>query len=262
MQVSAAGKVTAVGPGSTTITATTFNGKTARCAVRVLAEGEPRAVNVAHRGGKGYWPENTLEAFRNTASTGATAVELDARTTKDGVQVVHHDASFTAGGKKRVIKDLTLAQLQELKPSLCTLDEALAVIAGTDLELNLELKDTADPQGCVDAVRRHGLENRTVYISFEASLLAKVRKIEPSAKLGFIIRQTPSDLGKTVTSLGAEYLFQKDQYLTKANLIAWQNKGVKVGVWTVNDADAIAKWLDMGVDYLTSNYPKLTSEAM
>lgn len=262
VKVSAAGKVTAVGPGATTITATTFNGKTARCAVRVLAEGQPRAVNVAHRGGAGYWPENTLEAFQNTASTGAAAVELDARTTLDGVQVVHHDSFFKVNDEKVVIKDMTYDALRALKPSLCTLDEALAIIAGTNLELNLELKDTADPQKCVDAVHRCGLEGRTLYISFVAAQLSQVRKIEPSARIGFIINDTPADLGKTVAALGAESIFQWDKYLTKANLIAWQNKGLLVGVWTVDDAKSIAKWLDMGVDYLTSNYPKLTAKAL
>ena len=55
------------------------------------------------------------------------------------------------------------------------------------------------------------------------------------------------------------YVFQKADYLTRANLVKWQNQGLRVGVWTINDADAIRKWLDMGVDFLTSNYPKLTT---
>ena len=262
LEVSAEGVVTAVGTGVTRVTASTFNGKTASCVIRVRSAYEDCMVNVAHRGGSGYWPENTLEAFRNTESTGATAVELDARTTKDGVQVVHHDPYFKSGGRKQYIDKLTLSQLKQKKPSICTLDEALDVIAATGLELDLELKDTADPEACVASVRRHNLQGRTVYISFEQSLLKKVRRLEPSARLGYIIKETPSGLDEIVSGLDAFYIAQKSDYLTAANLLRWQNSGLLVGVWTVDDASEIRRWMDMGVDYLTSNYPRRVSEAL
>ena len=219
-------------------------------------------VNVAHRGGAAYWPENTLEAFRNTESTGATAVELDARTTKDGVQVVHHDEYFTSGGKKRYINKLTLSELKRLKPSLCTLDEALDVISATGLELDLELKKTADPEACVRIVRSHNMRDRTVYISFEQSLLKKVRSMEPSARLGYIITSTPSGLDSVISNLGLCYIAQKYDSLNRTNLLKWQNRGLLVGVWTVDGASSIRKWMDMGVDYLTSNYPRRVTEAL
>lgn len=265
ISVAADGTVTAVGLGTTTITATTFNGKSASCTITVRA---PRtginrnAVNVAHRGGAGYWPENTLEAFRNTPSTGAKAVELDARTTKDGVQVVHHDATFKVGDKKYTIKKLTLAQLKSLKPDLCTLDEALDVIAAGGLEVDLELKDTAKPSACVQAIKNHGLQDRTMYISFNSKLLKQVRQLDGSARIGYIINQTPSNLAKTLSDLKAGYVFQKQDYLTEDNLIAWQDAGLKVGVWTVNDESALRSWLTLGVDYITTNYPKLVTEIL
>ena len=265
VSVAADGTVKATGLGSTMITATTYNGKTAGFRVTVCAPGQAinrNVVNVAHRGGKGYWPENTLEAFRNAASTGATAVELDARSTKDGVQVIHHDATFTAGGKKYTIKKLTLAQIRALDPSICTLDEALDVLAGTGLEINLELKDTANARSCVEAVKAHGLQDRTMYISFNAKLLKQVRKLDGSTRLGYIINKTPSGLKKTLAGLKSIYVFQKAEYLTPENLFDWQDAGYKVGVWTVNDAAAIKQWLGLGVDYLTSDYPKLVNEAL
>ena len=264
VSVSTDGTVTPTGLGETVITAKTFNGRTATFRVSVAAPGQRpvQTVNVAHRGGKGYWPENTLEAFRNTASTGAKAVELDARSTKDGVQVVHHDATFTANGKKYTIKRLTLSQIRTLKPSICTLDEALDVLSGTKVQIDLELKDTADPARCVKAINNHGLRGRTMYISFSTKQLRKVRKLDRSVPMGFIIHETPKSLIKTLKSLKAAYVFQEDKYLTGDNLFTWQDAGYKVGVWTVNDAAAIARWLDLGVDYLTSDYPKRTAEAL
>ncbi len=259
------GRVTAAGVGSTTITATTFNGLKASCSVTVLALGDIPShdvVNVAHRGGAGYWAENTLEAFRNAPSAGATAIELDVCTTKDGVQVVHHDPGFTIGEKNYTIKKLTFARLRKLRPDVCTLDEALEVISAGGLELNLELKDTATPKACVESVRRHNMQSRTMYISFSTALLSKVRKLEPSARLGLCFTNAPANLSGLVSGLGVTHVFQRDTKLTLTNLQAWQQRGLKVGVWTVDDAAGIHNWLGMGVDYITSNYPRLVTEAI
>lgn len=46
---------------------------------------------VAHRGGRGLLPENTLAAFRGAIALGVDAIELDVAVTKDGVAVVSHD---------------------------------------------------------------------------------------------------------------------------------------------------------------------------
>lgn len=46
---------------------------------------------VAHRGGRGLFPENTLAAFRGAIAPGVDALELDVAVTADGVPVVSHD---------------------------------------------------------------------------------------------------------------------------------------------------------------------------
>lgn len=262
LQVSDSGLVVAVGAGTTTITASTYNNRKSSCTIRVVSPGQGKTVNVAHRGGAGYWPENTLEAFRNTASTGADAVELDVRSTKDGIQVIHHDEYFTVSGKKRYISREKYSSLKAWKPSLCTLDEALDVIHDSGLEMHLELKPSANVSKVVKAVAEHNMKNRTMYISFEKSLLSQVRSKDSKARIGYIINKTPSGLKSTLKSLKAEAVFQKKDYLTVSNMLAWQNSGLRVGVWTIDDKSTIQYWVSQGVDYLTSNYPKLTTEVL
>ena len=53
---------------------------------------------LAHRGGSGPWPENTLEAFAGALRAGADGVELDVRRCADGELVVHHDAEVPGVG--------------------------------------------------------------------------------------------------------------------------------------------------------------------
>lgn len=52
------------------------------------------ALQVAHRGGAGLWPENTMAAFARAIEAGADGIELDVHLTSDGQLVVHHDESL------------------------------------------------------------------------------------------------------------------------------------------------------------------------
>jgi glycerophosphoryl diester phosphodiesterase len=50
-----------------------------------------KILNIAHRGGAGLRPENTLAAFRDAVARGADGAELDVQLSKDGQVVVYHD---------------------------------------------------------------------------------------------------------------------------------------------------------------------------
>ena len=54
----------------------------------------PKPLQIAHRGGAGLWPENTMDAFRHALEFGADGIELDVHLTRDGQPVVHHDESL------------------------------------------------------------------------------------------------------------------------------------------------------------------------
>ncbi|MGH2794704.1 MAG: glycerophosphodiester phosphodiesterase, partial [Actinomycetota bacterium] len=65
----------------------------------VPAHASPSPMLIAHRGGAGLWPENTLTAFRNAHALFSDAgvvgwLELDTQLTADGVLVVIHDATL------------------------------------------------------------------------------------------------------------------------------------------------------------------------
>lgn len=82
-----------------------------------------RPWNIAHRGGAGLRPENTLAAFRHAVELGADGAELDVQLSRDGHVVVFHDFRLKpdicrdAHGvwlttPTPLIKDLTLRELQ------------------------------------------------------------------------------------------------------------------------------------------------------
>ena len=70
---------------------------------------------VAHRGLKGYAPENTIAAVYNSLNKGHKAVEGDVSWTSDNVAIIMHDTTVnrTTNGTGNV-SDLTLAQIETL----------------------------------------------------------------------------------------------------------------------------------------------------
>ena len=71
-----------------------------------------RPLVFAHRGGAALRPENTLAAFDNGLALGADGLELDVHLSRDGVVVVHHDATLdrTTNGA-RTARALTADEL-------------------------------------------------------------------------------------------------------------------------------------------------------
>ena len=84
--------------------------------------GEPITI-VAHRGGAGLYPENTLAAIRHALDLGVDAIEVDAQRTADGEVVLYHefqlnpDTTRIPGGRwllkpGEAIATLSLAEIQ------------------------------------------------------------------------------------------------------------------------------------------------------
>ncbi len=74
-----------------------------------------RPLNMAHRGGSRLAPENTLAAFEHATSLGVDVLEMDLRSSADGVVVAMHDDGVdrTTDGTGPVT-GLTLADLKAL----------------------------------------------------------------------------------------------------------------------------------------------------
>lgn len=82
---------------------------------------QPRVI--AHRGGAGLRPENTLAAFENAIALGVDGVELDVQLSADGQVVVYHDERLNPALTRDArgdyveapapnVSDLTVSQLK------------------------------------------------------------------------------------------------------------------------------------------------------
>ncbi len=84
-------------------------------AADVLAAAKHVSQIIAHRGASAERPECTLAAIRRAIDVGATAVEVDVRTSRDGRLFILHDSTLdrTTSGSGPA-SALTLEELQKL----------------------------------------------------------------------------------------------------------------------------------------------------
>lgn len=150
-------------------------------------------------------PENSLSAFRHGVEvSGADGFECDIRRAMDGTLVILHDAKVSrtmaptdsSPGKRRWVRELTGKELRtfRLKPSLRetipSLEEALEYVGSREgLLCYLELKE-GDPEyvrAIIETVRRYRLQERVLFISFEAPTLAQAKEMAPEIQGEIIV---------------------------------------------------------------------------
>tara|TARA_B100000700_G_C15006453_1_gene838769 strand:- start:1029 stop:1913 length:885 start_codon:yes stop_codon:yes gene_type:complete len=130
---------------------------------------------IAHRGASVERPECTLSSIERAIQVGATAVEVDIRTTKDGALVIMHDATVdrTTDGSGQV-NELTLAEIQKLDAGswfskrfrgepVPTLQDVLETCKGR-IDVVLDLKEYGDQyrNEVVRQVRQYGEPERMI----------------------------------------------------------------------------------------------------
>ena len=174
---------------------------------RELHAGHPLAeaaagVNqiVAHRGSSSDRPENTLAAIERAIATGASAVEIDVRTTLDGHLVLSHDATLArTTGEAKAIGAATLAEIQSLDAGswfdpqyrherIPTLRQALDSCRGKiDVLLDLKEQGQAYVDRVVAEIKTYGQPQRTIVGVRSVEQARQFRRLLPEARqLGLI----------------------------------------------------------------------------
>jgi len=241
----------------------------------------PRPAIFAHRGASLYAPENTLAAFRLAVEQGADAIELDAKLSADGHVVVIHDQTVdrTTDGTGRV-GELTLDALRRLDAGshfgpefagepVPTLEEVFAAV-GAHLPINVELTNYASlrdrlPEKVAELVRRHGLEQRVLFSSFNPLALIHVRRELPHAPIGLLAM--PGGRGSLARSwpgrlLNYDALHPAWEDATRRLIESAQRRGRRVHAYTVNQRPAMETLFDRGVDGIFTDDPILARQVL
>lgn len=212
---------------------------------------------IAHRGASRDALENTLEAFELAIAQGADMIETDLHLLRDGAIALYHDDALDGVP----IGALTLADLHARLPRAPTLLQALDAF-GAKIAWNLELK--SPPSGdyiglearVLDEVLRRRILERTLFSSFSDPVLARLRALEPAARLGTLIStRKPGDPIARARAVGAEAVNPHVTLVTRESVLDAHAAHLQVNVYTVDDPVVQLRLRDWGVDAIFTNRP-------
>lgn len=245
-----------------------------------------RTLAIAHRGGAGLWPENTLYAFERAAALGVDVIETDVRATVDGELVVFHDENLgrTTDGDGRV-GALTLAELKRLDAayrfspdggrsfplrgsgvSVPTLREVFT--AFPHIRFNIEPKQTAPSIAAplCRLIHEYGMTDKVLVASFSGVAMDEFRRECPEVATSAATGEATSFLTLHRAGLAHSYspAMQALQVperagalrvLTRDFVEAAHGRNLRVHAWTVNAEGDMRRLFEMGVDGIMTDYP-------
>lgn len=211
-------------------------------------------------------PENTLAAFARAADEGADAVEFDARLSATGEAVVVHDpdlARVTGGADRRRIREVAARELPVVAGErIPTLAAALELCAARGLGVNVELKyDDVDrlalARACAPLLARARVP--VVASSFDPRVLAWLGALAPRVPRAWLVNATQRGIRVALRALARRPAFfaaHLERRLASPGLVATlRARGLRVGVWTVNDAREARDLFALGVDWIITDTP-------
>ena len=250
-------------------------------AVAVLRRGGPprvRAgwpVNVGHRGAPVRLPENSLAAFRAALEAGAGGIELDVRITRDGHPVVMHDATVdrttdgfgtVAGMTLEAVRRLGVVGSGEAVP---TLREVFEEFPGASV--NIDIKDWYLPGAekvVLNVLRETGVADRVLIASAEHRVLRRFRRASGGEfdtgasrrEIAVFYALSRLRLQRLIrpayAALQVPVVYGPLRILTPRFVRAAHSMGVRVDVWTINEADQMREVLDLGADTIMTDRPE------
>ncbi len=241
---------------------------------------------MAHAGGKGLWPDNTLFAMQQSAALGVDVLEMDIHATQDGIIVVRHDDTvdaFTEGTGK--IKEMTFAEIRQLDAGydwtpddgatypfrgqgihIPSLEEILTAFPNMKLNIEIKQQEPSIAEAFCQLLRTHDMVDQVLIGSFHQVAIQEFRTACPEVATSGVESEIRLFFGLNTAYLGAIYqtpaeAFQVPEYsgglhvVTPRFVKGAQRQNIAVHVWTVNEMADMERLVDMGVDGIITDYP-------
>ncbi|OFW55919.1 MAG: hypothetical protein A2W01_05575 [Candidatus Solincola sediminis] len=211
---------------------------------------------ICHRGGRGFGPENTLEALGKALEYGVEMIETDVRMSNDGVPFIHHSPFLGI----HLLQHLDMSEIRERAPEIPTLEEFFD-LAGGRCAFNIEIK-RCEARILAEVVSWAHISLPLLVSSFNTRFLSEFKATGGPARIG-LLTQYEMDTNHAVQEAlecGADVLLPVNFY-TKPGLVdAAHEAGLRVVPWTVNSSGSLQSMVAMGVDGLiTDSYRELAA---
>jgi glycerophosphoryl diester phosphodiesterase len=225
----------------------------------------------AHRGNVSSAPENTLAAFKNALKAGAHFIEVDVRTTKDGILMIMHDANLerTTNGKgafklydAKYLKTLSAGKGYAdsfENEKIPTLEESCQLIYEWNLThkaktfFYIDAKDV-EPKPLLSILRKYNLEANSVFYGSD-DFLHRLKMEFEGAKLLPALKN-PTEIIEKFNKLKPFAFDASWLSLTKEMVDEIHRLGVKVFTDLLGPLDTEINYMkarDMGLDLIQTD---------
>ena len=234
-------------------------------------------ISIAHRGasGSGHAPENTLAAFREAIKIGVDGVECDVHGTKDGDLVVIHDNNLArTTDMSGIIENMTLDEVKKADAGswfdprfagerIPTLREVLELAKGKAITV-IEIKPENITDKVISEIERAAAVEDVIVQSFHPDVVKEAQELNPNIPRALLIGgkkavKKPTAILKLIqdtAEVGAGALNLSSKVITPHLVEESRRRGISVWAWTVDDEEEMKRLVAIGVDAITSNYPK------
>ena len=247
---------------------------------------------IAHQGGEGLRPSNTMTAFANAVALGVDVLETDVHATADGELVMMHDDTVdrTTDGSG-ILREMTLAEVQALDAGYYWTDDdgqsypyrgqGLRVPTLRDLltafpqmRFNVEIKEQEPPvaEPLCDLIRELGMAEQMLVASFNEAAIVAFRQACREVATSMVQAEIIPFFALSKLWLGATYQPQVEAIQVpefRGGIVPWgdlrvvngrfvrdaQHHNIEFHVWTVNETDDMQRMLDWGVDGIITDRP-------
>jgi glycerophosphoryl diester phosphodiesterase len=243
-----------------------------------------RPLVIAHRGGMGLWPENTLFAFERATALGVDMLEMDLQLSQDARLVLIHDDTLerTTNGQGEVAH-FSLAELQALDAGytwtadggqsypyrgqgtrIAALDEVFERFPLTPKMLEIKVPDVGMEAVLCEMLAAYDQLDRVIVASAHERSLQRFRQLCPEVAtaggpVSLRLLQTLNWLGLSdllSPSYSVLQIAQPHMNLATPRLLRnAQARGLHVYLGTINEQPGMRQLLEMGANGLITDYP-------
>lgn len=236
----------------------------------------PGPIPFAHRGGASEVPENTMPAFEHAVGLGYRYVETDVHVTADGELLAFHDDRLDrVTDHTGIVAELPWARV---RTALVDGREPIARfedLLGTwpELRINVDPKHDGAVEPLAEAILRTDAVDRVCVGAFSDKRIARLQErvgsalctsMGPRQVARLVAASTRLPGGGGLTSPCAQVPTHQGPVplVTDRFVATAHRRGVQVHVWTIDDRTEMSRLLDLGVDGIMTDRPKVLKDLL
>jgi len=248
---------------------------------------------IAHQGGDGLWPGDTLYAYQQAAVLGVDVLEMDLHISQDGVLVIMHDETVdrTTDGTG-TIEEMILEDIKALDAgynwtpdegatfpyrgkgiTVPTLEEIFQEFPNYHMTIEIKSTERSMAEPFCELIREYEMENKVLVASFHDERMEEFRRVCPEVATSSARRETTIFVLLSKVFLGRIFSpsFESLQVPEESSNItvmtaqfvrAAHERGLRVEPWTIDNPEQMQLYIDWGVDGIITDRPDLMLELL